>query len=240
MRNHTMDVARGIAFGCMLIHHAFYFSDLSQGASRPSNIGPVVRMCGTVARHLFIVIAGYSLAVQYQQGYQQGPHDALTSPWRTWRRRLFRCLEVGVHAALISLVTYACYPGQWVRFGILHFMSVALLIASTLMMSAHHEPLALVFILVLLGIPATGTWIDVVSGANPHYAMLDWFPLASWFPWLWLGVLLGKYFPLPAMSSPKGVLSSGLSLMGRNSLMLYTAHFVLFCVLSRIARERLS
>ena len=232
MRNSTMDVARGIAFGCMLIHHFFYFSSLSQHESSRINIDPIVQLCGAVARHLFIVIAGYSLAVQYQSHLQNQ-----TNNWRTWSRRLFRCLEIGVHAGLISLVTYACYPEKWVRFGILHFMSVGLLIASTLMMSKHHELLAFGVSILLFFSPTTGTWVDVVSGANPRYAMIDWFPLASWFPWLWFGMQLGKYYPLPVMSSPTGVLSSCLSFIGQNSLTLYTAHFVLFSALSRITAD---
>jgi uncharacterized membrane protein len=222
MRNNTMDVARGIAFGCMLIHHAFYFT------TDAHDIPPVVEMSGTVARHLFIVIAGYSLAMQYHNQTNNG---------RAWRKRLFRCMEVGVHAGLISLVTYACYPNRWVRFGVLHFMSVSLLIASTLMMSKHHELLALCVIFILYCIPKTGTWLDVVSGSHPNYAMIDWFPLAAWFPWLWLGVMLGKYFPLPTVASaPNDALSVGLSFMGQNSLALYTAHFVVFCALTQDGR----
>ena len=138
-----------------------------------------------------------------------------------------------MHAVLISLVTYACYPDRWVRFGILHFMCVALLSASTLMLSKHHEIIALIVIAGLVFSPKTGVWVvDVVSGAHPHYSMIDWFPLQSWFPLLWLGVLLGKYVPLPSVSV-SNVALSGLSWVGQHSLSLYTAHFVLFCAWSR-------
>lgn len=229
MRNNTIDVARGIAFGCMLVHHAFYFSSLAQ----PDDVGrrplsPVVQTFGAVARHLFIVLAGFSLAVQFRA---QRDDDATK-----WRRRLWRCAEVGLHALLVSLVTYACYPDSWVRFGILHFLSASLLIASTLMLSAHHETLALCVIVAMLCLPVTNTWLDVASGARPHYSMIDWFPLASWFPWLWLGVLLGKYYaPLPSVPVSNGALA-GLSWIGQHSLALYTAHFVVFCAASRYCR----
>lgn len=225
-RNNTVDVARGIAFCCMLIHHVFYFSRLDDpplagGRSLP----PAVEMCGSVARNLFIVLAGYSLAVQFRAPANRG---------RAWRRRLWRCAEVGMHAAVVSLVTYACYPDRWVRFGILHFMSVALLLASTLLLSPHHEWIALGVFVGLWAMPATGTWVDVVLGtrARYEYGMLDFFPLASWFPWLWVGVLLGKYAPVPSVPASTGVLS-GLAWVGQHSLALYTAHFVLFCVASK-------
>ena len=230
MRNNTMDVVRGIAFGCMLVHHVAYFSSDASPTLRTA-IHPTVQMFGTVARHLFIVLAGYALAVQFRQT----DADARTTTTHTWSKRLYRCLEVGTHAVLISIVTYVCYPDRWVRFGILHFLCVALLMASTLMQSAHHEILAIGVIACLLCAPVTNTWLDVVSGARPHYAMIDWFPLASWFPWLWMGVLLGKYVPLPSVSASSGVLA-GVSWVGRNSLPLYTAHFVLFCALSRYGR----
>jgi uncharacterized membrane protein len=220
-RNNTVDVARGIAFGCMLVHHVFYFPSIDGVQDIPR----VVEVCGSVARHLFIVLAGFSLAVQFR---------APTDLGRTWRKRLWRCAEVGMHAAVVSLVTYAFYPDRWVRFGILHFMSVALLLASTLLLSAHHELLALGVIVGLSVFPATGTWLDVALGSRKHYeyGMLDFFPLASWFPWLWMGVLLGKYIPLPSVTASTGALS-GLTWVGQYSLPLYTAHFVLFCAASR-------
>ena len=231
MRNHTLDVARGVAFLCMMAHHVFTFTRLAQpGGGLGTRLPPFVARCGAVARHLFIVIAGYALALQFQVR----PDTA-----RTWRTRARRGLEVGLHAAAISLVTYLCYPDRWVRFGILHFMCVASLLASTLLLSPHHEWLALCVVVGLCNAPVTGTWVDVVSGADPRHAMLDWFPLVSWFPWLWLGVMLGKYVPIPSIptaTTHRNAVLSGLSVLGQNSLALYTAHFVLFCAAARYGR----
>ena len=227
MRNNTIDIARGIAFGCMLVHHVFYFTNMSRPIDMQVNLSRPVEVFGSVARHLFILIAGYSIAAQYLNQ---------TEKCQTWKKRLSRCIEVGFHAGLISLVSYACYPSKWVRFGILHFMCLASLLASTIMLSVHSELIALCVIVGLFCAPITGTFLDVVSGSQCMFSTIDWFPLASWFPLLWLGVLLGRHFPPSKLfkgTNENGTAMSIFSFVGKNSLTLYTTHFVLFCVLSK-------
>jgi hypothetical protein len=59
---------------------------------------------------------------------------------------------------------------------------------------------------------------------------MDYFPLQRWLPVLWLGVLLARV-PLPAWRA--GTLAP-LAALGRNTLALYTAHYIAGCAIVRL------
>lgn len=252
-RDDKIDVARGVAFVLMLVHHIAFFADLSNtaGLDDPSSaggVGPVASACGWVARHAFILIAGFALGTQIrgQSGPSENEQREGKSAWIVLRRRLVRCVEIGAHAALVSLVTYLAIPGAWVRFGVLHFLCVGLGVTAVMLSVPRFVGAVLgIGLLWLLFRQATGVpWLDTATGARPVGAMVDWFPLRRWLPLLWLGVAVGW---IGWSSSPKeaedaneanqtksGESGFGVGLLrfvGRHSLVLYTAHYVALCAL---------
>lgn len=204
--------------------------------------------CGWVARHAFILIAGYALGTQIrgQSGPSEREQREGKSAWIVLRRRLVRCVEIGAHAALVSLVTYLAIPGAWVRFGVLHFLCVGLGVTAVMLSVPRVVGAVLgIGLLWLVFRQATGVpWLDTATGARPVGAMVDWFPLRRWLPLLWLGVAVGW---IGWSSSPKeaedaneanetksGESGFGVDLLrfvGRHSLVLYTAHYVALCAL---------
>ena len=245
MRDDRLDVARGVAFLLMLAHHAVFFSDLSKTAgldvlSSAGGVGPVASACGWVARHAFILIAGIALGTQIRGQSEQREGK---SAWIVLRRRLVRCVEIAVHASLVSLATYLAIPGAWVRFGVLHFLCVGLGVTAVMLSVPRFVGAVLgIGLLWLVFRQATGIpWLDTATGARPVGAMVDWFPLRRWLPLLWLGVGIGW---IGWSSSPKeaedasetksGESGFGVGLLrfvGRHSLVLYTAHYVALCAL---------
>ncbi len=181
----------------MLANHASYFVYFSKTAGLDAvgardasvgGVGPVAAACGWVARHAFILIAGFALGTQIRAS-----ESASQSAWLSLRRRLVRCAEIGGHAALVSLVTYFAIPGAWVRFGILHFLCAGLCVTSAMLSVPRFWGAVLgIGLLWLLFRPATGiAWLDTATGARPVGAMIDWFPLRRWLPLIWLGVAIG-------------------------------------------------
>jgi uncharacterized membrane protein len=253
MRDGRLDAARGVAFVLMLVHHLTFFGLLA--SRKPLDVPPFVATCGSVARCSFIVIAGVALGKQHTKTAKGGTLGA----------RLARCATIAAHAAVISLVTRLALPDVWVRFGILHFMCVALLFTAVLL--AAPAPLAVIGALAMLLAPRTGLWaVDLATGAaQPTAATIDWFPLSRWLGPLWLGVALGSMLPaerapperapterapperapterapteraLAGPTGPKGPIMGALQFLGRNSLELYTLHYALLCAWAGAAR----
>jgi len=253
MRDDKIDVARGAAFLLMLAHHFSFFWDLSKTAgldvlsssSSAGGVGPVASACGWVARHAFILIAGYALGTQIRAS----ENEQRQSQSGALRRRLVRCVEIAAHAALVSLATYLAIPGAWVRFGVLHFLCVGLGVTAVMLSVPRFVGAVLgIGLLWLVFRQATGVpWLDTATGARPVGAMVDWFPLRRWLPLLWLGVAIGwigwSSSPTEAeeaevtneTNEAKGGESGfGVGLLrfvGRHSLVLYTAHYVALCAL---------
>jgi uncharacterized membrane protein len=233
MRDGRLDAARGVAFVLMLVHHLTFFGLLA--SRKPLDVPPFVATCGSVARCSFIVIAGVALGKQHAKKAKGGTLGA----------RLARCATIAAHAAVISLVTRLAVPDVWVRFGILHFMCVALLVTAVLL--AAPAPLAVAGAVALLLAPRTGLWaVDLATGAaQPTAATIDWFPLSRWLGPLWLGVALGSMLPAERApperagtgpTEPKGPIVGALQFLGRNSLELYTLHYALLCAWAGAAR----
>ena len=224
MRDGRLDAARGVAFVLMLVHHLTFFGLLA--SRKPLDVPPFVATCGSVARCSFIVIAGVALGKQHAKKAKGG-----------FAARLARCATIAAHAAVISLVTRLALPDVWVRFGILHFMCVALLVTAVLL--AAPAPLAVAGAVALLLAPRTGLWaVDLATGAaQPTAATIDWFPLSRWLGPLWLGVALGSMLPAErALTGPTGPIMGALQFLGRNSLELYTLHYALLCAWAGAAR----
>jgi uncharacterized membrane protein len=230
MRDGRLDAARGVAFVLMLVHHLTFFGLLA--SRKPLDVPPFVATCGSVARCSFIVIAGVALGKQHAK-------EAKSAKGGTLGARLARCATIAAHAAVISLVTRLAVPDVWVRFGILHFMCVALLVTAVLL--AAPAPLAVAGAVALMLAPRTGVWaVDLATGAaQPTAATIDWFPLSRWLGPLWLGVALGSVLPAERAQTeraPTGPIVGALQFLGRNSLELYTLHYALLCAWAGAAR----
>ena len=63
MRYLFIDNLRGIAFILMIIHHVFYFKDVSNEYSTSYADNIFVKSSGTIARTLFIFLVGLSLSI---------------------------------------------------------------------------------------------------------------------------------------------------------------------------------
>lgn len=241
MRDGKLDAARGVAFVLMLVHHLAFFGLLAEG--KPLIVSAPVSVCGSVARNAFIVIAGVALAQQMRANAASSSSSSSGSNGSKrrgfLRSRLSRCVTIAAHAAVVSIVTRLAVPAAWVRFGILHFMCVALAVTAVLLSAPTW--LAILGALALLLAPRTGVYIvDLVTGAAPPpVAMIDWFPLNKWLGPLWVGLALGAAIPNgpkgpegpEGPEGPKGPrgMDAALQFLGRNSLELYTLHYAVLC-----------
>jgi uncharacterized membrane protein len=206
-----LDNLRGIAFIFMLIHHIFYFYDVSNGYATSYASNMWVDTSGFIARSLFIFLAGISLSFIKKQ-------DNL-------KKRFKRSLEVAMHAGIISFITYIYYPDLFVRFGILHFIALATFLLSFI---APHPKLTLLLLVfsILYNPPKINPFIDIITGSSNNFNMMDWFPLKPWISLMLVGLVAGQNSDL-TLYAPYFSSNNIITRIGQNSLKLYTAHVLL-------------
>lgn len=210
-RNSSIDTLRGGALVLMLVHHVCLYSLGFVGE-------PVwVDICGCISRIIFIFLVGFS------------------SEWAKQRplRRLKRAVVIGAHAAVVTLVTSYFFPGRGVAFGVLHFICVSYIISTPLI--GRPLPVLLTLgLLLLTRVPATGfRRFDVAFGlAEPTRTMIDYFPVKKWLPLVLFGQL-AAFVSSAARLPSSNIDVPFLSLLGRNSLEIYTAHTILLSMLFR-------
>jgi uncharacterized membrane protein len=221
-----VDALRGIAVVMMVIYHLlfdlYYF--------RMTDViftNPFWFYFQRTTATLFITLVGVSLALR--QGQASG-----RIPYRVLAKRGLQLVGWGL---VISAVTwFALGPNLYIRFGILHFIGVSILIS--------YPFLRWRSVNIGLGIAliAIGVWLQQFR-FNPPWSYLFWlglepadhtyvdfFPLVRWFGVVLIGIGIGNWmyakgerqFPLLDLSLGPPVFA--LRILGRYALPIYLLH----------------
>lgn len=223
-----IDVLRGVAVGMMVIYHLMW--DLQGlGDFEIDVYTGFWRSFQIITASLFIGLLGISLTLSYDRLLAKNTGDSnLFTPF------LARGLVVFSWGIVVGIVTFFVDPGRYVRFGILHFMGVAIVLAYPFL---YRRWLALgAALFLLLVAPFTDslrlhtswlTWLGL--NASPR-AAFDFYPLIPWFAVVLIGIFLGRTFygsDSRSLSLPSGMQSIPmrvLRLLGQNSLLIYLVH----------------
>jgi uncharacterized membrane protein len=187
-----VDAARTAAIAMMVAYHVGY--DVSRVA--PSvGIDPLSGgwqalqvACGSS----FLFVVGVSLAISNARGRARG-----LSGWPLYRRHLRRAAEVGAAALLVTLVTWIALGDDYVRFGILDCIAVAMVVGP-LLLRLGPVNLILAGVVLLAGMELLlGPRSDVpgllVLGVEPEGgAGVDWYPLLPWLAPALVGLAVGR------------------------------------------------
>ena len=226
MRYLFLDNLRGIAFIFMIIHHIFFFYDVSNDYKTSYENNIFIESSGMIARTLFILLTGISLSLNKNKDKKNKI------------KRIKRSIEIGIHALIISLITWIFFPNYFIRFGILHFISLGTLLAFYFI----DKPI-LTFIFSLIfyfyKFPSINNKIiDTIVGSKIYYNMLDYFPLQPWFSLLLCGLFIGQKYNLDNISKKINIniLNSNniLTNIGKNALNLYTGHIIFLIIIYNI------
>ena len=220
MRYLFIDNLRGIAFLLMVIHHIFYFKNLSNGylTSYADNI--FVHLSGTIARTLFIFLVGLSLSISDNK----------------IKKRIKRSVEILIHALIISFVTYIYYPDIFIRFGVLHFISIASLLGTYFIDKKKLTFICMFLFIILKPLSVNNSFIDTITGAKINYNMMDYFPLFPWFGLVLAGLFIGKNSDLSKIEKLFNN-NNLLTKIGQNCLNLYTFHVIFLIIIYNIKKK---
>lgn len=205
----------------MIAFHASWDWAYFQGSS----LGPDARYFSGIIGGTFITVLGVSLSLD---------RDRLRAAGRSLPlRTAHRVALLGGAAALVTLASWLALPESFIYFGILHLLAV-----STVLVALTARFGALVNALMGVTILAIG-WSGLLAGVAPEpllsftgwsapRATLDWYPLAPWSGFAFLGYAVGQVcypgghrrFAAPPWRRHTG----SLRMLGRHSLPIYLTH----------------
>jgi len=228
-RIHTMDEVRGLCVVLMVIYHAFYTTGYLFGFSVGRDFISFFSPAEPFIASVFILISGISSNLS--------------------RSNVKRGAKLLLVAAAVTLVTVFITPQGAIYFGILHFLSIAMLLFGLLQKAMGKIPLGLglaacaVLYFITYGIPQGFLGIPGLLGVSlpnelyqteflfflgfksPHFFSADYFPLLPHIFTFLFGTFLGRL----ALSGrfPRALYKKRvppLSFIGRHALIIYILH----------------
>lgn len=211
-RIHEIDLLRGIAVICMIIFHLAFDLNFFGIYSIPIN-GFFWTAFARIIQIIFIVSAGITCALSSNQA-----------------RQIKHAGYLFLMSFGITFVTWIFFGDSSVKFGILHFFAVSILLAIPFKKIGLGNILIGGIILVgsfFMPKETTIEWIFPIGLITPAFKSLDFFPLIPWFGLFLQGVALGAYIKkknLLVNYRPFLVESKTLEKIGRHSLIIYIFH----------------
>lgn len=229
-RQPALDAARGLAILAMISFHATW--DLAYFGYIPADFPdrPWFRLYGHLIASSFLILVGVGLVWAFRKA----------DPWpRYWQR----ITKIAIAASLITLVTHAIMPNEFIFFGILHCIVLCSLVA-VLFVRAN--------LAVMLGTTAVAFALPLVIASPTLDAPAFWWlglgthlpvsndiqPFLPWFGMVLAGMVLAKSSFVQRLAATWAQrlrptrIQKGLAGAGRHSLGLYMLHQpLLFAVL---------
>ena len=234
-----IDILRGLFFIPMFIYHLFSMYDLTNNFNTKLTSNEFLSFIGNV-RNLYILLAGYSIYLSYKSYKESNKNSNI---FGFIKYRFLRSGTIAMHALLITVLSHFLYPDYGIKFGILHFIALGTLLLAPI--AALDSPtITLIFGGIWLYItynnliPYSNQVINTITGRFIHYNAADYFPLNTKLILLIYGLFLGQVIH-PKLKASKNDKISILEEIGKNSLELYTSHFVIIMIVYYILKNKI-
>lgn len=208
-----IDALRGIAIvGMVLFHAAFHWMILGMWDFEPYGWPLIIFV--RIVQFLFLGLAGVSISLSS----------------RGWKDQLKRGAMIFGCGMLVSFATWILFPSEFVKFGVLHFIGVAVPLVAlfkgrkglALGAAAVSFMVGEYFLSLTVGTKAL-FWLGLTYWG---FASLDYFPLFPWLAVPLVGLVVGEVLYKKREPTRLAALGRvpGLSALGRHSLAIYLLH----------------
>ena len=207
MRIDELDSLRATALVLMLVLN--FVTDLNHFGIMNTETGDQWWWLARIAASLFVGISGVSYFLAHRLEYDFAKTSGRTKRLIFW-------------AFVITIITYIFEPSAYVRFGVLHLLALASIVAFPV---ARKPEFALGIGLILLIIPLSSNSNLVWLGLRETgFIAVDYFPLNPWLGIFFIGLALASRIypegkPLTEIQWPEKWLW-----FGRNTLTIYVIH----------------
>ena len=243
-RYYEVDFIKGLAVISMVIFHYFYLGTQMGKLNYNYNSG-IYRLMAKFAHLTFIFMVGVNLVIMWLNNLS----DKKTE--KEYRKKQYkRVIYILFLALIISIITYITFPEQWVKFGILHFIGIGILLFIPFVNKPNialgiSMVLTIIYYLNNKGfliflyqyIPSCIAFI--LGLYNIQYAALDHFSLIKYLPVMGLGIYFGHKIYKPngrkieeLNKLDKKITENNIIVkIGKYSLKIYVIHFVVLYLL---------
>lgn len=218
-----IDLLRGIAIIMMIIYHFLFDLNFFFNAKIPLTTR-VFGIFQKATASLFLLLVGISLYLSNIKS---------NAPLKKYLKRASKIFLFGM---IITVVTFFIVPKYYVIFGVLHLISVSILLSYPFRKFGKlNLVFALIFIFLGMIIPKinfSSNSLLVLGFHTRDFFSLDYFPIFPWFGVVLLGIYLGNLLYKKEMATTKNLtpqknlLLKFLATLGRNALGIYLLHQV--------------
>lgn len=172
-----LDLLRGITLILMIYFHTIY--DLKEFYNFPvSYENGANYYIGKISAILFMLISGISSSLS-----------------KSNIKRAFKVLEI---ALIITIITHLYDPDYGIKFGILHFLGVSILLSPIFSKLNKYILLLLGTLTIIIGnaisnIETSVNYLFPIGIINSSFISSDYYPLLPWFGIFLYGIALGKF-----------------------------------------------
>lgn len=204
-----LDLLRGIALILMIYFHIIY--DLKEFYNFPvSYESGANSYIGKISAILFMLISGISSSLS-----------------KSNIKRAFKVLGI---ALIITIITHLYDSDNGIKFGILHFLGVSMLLSPIFNKWSKYILLLLSTFIIILGnalsnIETSVNYLFPIGIINSSFVSSDYYPLLPWFGVFLYGLALGKFL----YSQKRSIFNFSfkenvISKIGRKTLPIYLMH----------------
>ncbi|WP_297443072.1 heparan-alpha-glucosaminide N-acetyltransferase [Sulfurimonas sp.] len=217
MRYLQLDFIRGLAIIFMIIFHLsfdlnnFHFINIDIYHAKEWHYYRMLIVS------MFILCVGISLALVNENGIKI-------------KKEFKRFIFLSFASLMITFASLITFAQSWIYFGVLHFITVASVLALAFVRYEWLSLIVGVLIVLLFNLGIINMhWLYNATSSILHlpYHTEDLVPLTPWFGVVLIGIFIGKkrlfLFPLQENKA-----TNSIALLGKHSLLIYLAHQPLF------------
>lgn len=222
---------RGFAFILMFIYHIFVFLKILNNNNYLNNY--IINTIGIISRTIFILLVGVSLYLSYNKSKKN---------FNIYKKKqLERSIKIYFISIIITLFTYYTMYDYYIVFGVLHFISLAILLLHQFVNNFYILSIILLVCLyfnsrkyMIYSQYSFINYINSIIGINIYKNSMDHFSLIKWIPYVIYGIFIGYVIVniktkniINKKRKNKKFNTDYLSIIGKNTLILYLIHFPL-------------
>ena len=232
-----INTLRGIAFIFMFIYHIFVFLKVMTKYDYLNNY--FLNLIGIISRNIFIILVGVSLYLSYINSKNFNTYK---------KKQILRSIKIYIIAMFVTLFTYYTIYEYYIVFGVLHFISISVLLLHNFINNFKILFIILFTCLYLnynkFYLYSNNSFINYIYnilGFNIYKNTIDSFPLIKWIPKIIVGIFIGyllNYFYIRYTKNKKinkkSYSNNIINFIGKNTLLLYIIHLPIIYIIIRI------